>query len=588
MLTYDVSQRGDESIYEYLYLCIRADIENGTIPAGARLPSKRAFARHLGVSLITVEGAYSQLVAEGYVRSEPRRGYYACAIDGGATVRMAAGAAGLPAHAPARPPASSSAAPSTWSPRPASMPANANADAAAPLPSGALRPAARAGVSQGASRRMDASTPVAASACAFASCPNGSPLIADFSGGSLPLARFPFASWAKTMREVLSREPEQALLGDTCAQGALALREQLADYLRSFRGMRVDPSQIVVAAGSQVLYNLIVQLLGRDVGYAVETPGYPRLTSIYRANDVRLSHILLDEGGIRIDELASSGASVAHVMPSHQFPTGQVTSVSRRYELLGWASERPGRFIVEDDYDCEFRLSGRPIPSLMSVDASSCVIYTNTFAKSLGASFRIAYMVLPEALMGAYQERLGFYSSTVSTTEQLALAHFISSGEYERHVSRTRTYYRALRNSLVDALRTCPASDFLQVWSTDAGLHFLMRVDHAVPQERLVAAAWARGVRLSPLSGYCAPGKGAGAIAQEASAHGKACAQESKSPRQAPERSAAPNHPAPPTDKQQARSYQGAYVMSYAGLAPEQVAPAVDALSQAILDVLHA
>ena len=389
------------------------------------------------------------------------------------------------------------------------------------------------------------------------------------------------------MREVLSREPEQALLGDPCAQGALSLREQLADYLRSFRGMRVDPSQIVVAAGSQVLYNLIVQLLGRDVGYAVETPGYPRLTSIYRANDVPLSHIPLDEGGIRIDELASSGASVAHVMPSHQFPTGQVTSVSRRYELLGWASERPGRFIVEDDYDCEFRLSGRPIPSLMSVDASSCVIYTNTFAKSLGASFRIAYMVLPEALMDAYQERLGFYSSTVSTTEQLALAHFISSGEYERHVSRTRTYYRALRNSLVDALRTCSTSDFLQVESTDAGLHFLMHIDPAVPQDELVAAALARGVRLSPLSGYCASEKGAQAIVRKSLACGRACTQEFNRLGQASGRSGTPDNPVLPADTHQALPYQGAYVMSYAGLAPEQVAPAVDALSQAILDVLH-
>ena len=544
MLTYNLSERGDESLYEYLYLCIRADIENGVIPAGARLPSKRTLAKHLGVSLITVEGAYSQLVAEGYVRPEPRRGYYACAIDGGAMARMAAGAAGLPAHAPARPPASSSAAPLACSPCPASMRANTDVDTGVPFPSAALHSATRAGASQGAPRRMGASTPVAASACAFASCSNGAPLIADFSGGSLPLARFPFASWAKTMREVLSREPEQALLGDACAQGTLALREQLADYLCSFRGMHVDPSQIVVAAGSQVLYNLIVQLLGRDAGYAVETPGYPRLTSIYRANDVLLSHIPLDEGGVRIAELAASGANVVHIMPSHQFPTGQVTSVSRRYALLGWASERPGRFIVEDDYDCEFRLSGRPIPSLMSVDASSCVIYTNTFAKSLGASFRIAYMVLPEALMGAYRERLGFYSSTVCATEQLALARFIASGEYERHVARTRTYYRALRNDLVDALRACPASKYLQVESTDAGLHFLMRVDESVPQEKLVAAAHARGVRLSPLSDYCASGEG---------------------PR-----------------------YLGTYVMSYAGLAPEQAAPAVGALSRAILDVLHA
>jgi len=370
------------------------------------------------------------------------------------------------------------------------------------------------------------------------------PLIADFSTGSLPLDRFPFSSWAKTVREVLSRESEQSLLGDTCAQGALALRVQLAEYLHSFRGMQVSPEQIVVAAGSQVLDNLIVQLLGRERGYAVETPGYSRLASIYRANDAKLAYVPLDDGGISMPHLRASGVNVAHIMPSHQFPTGLVTSVARRYELLAWASEQPGRYIVEDDYDCEFRLSGRPIPALMSVDASSCVIYTNTFAKSLGSSFRIAYMVLPLSLADAYQEKLGFYSSTVSATEQLALARFISTGEYERHVARTRSYYRSLKNELVDALRSCSVADRIQTEATEAGLHFLMHVDMPAPTEAFLQAARARGVVLSPLSAFCASG-----------------------------RALAPG-------------YDGTYVMNFAGLAPNQARPAADAIAQAVQDVL--
>ena len=350
------------------------------------------------------------------------------------------------------------------------------------------------------------------------------PLIADFSTGSLPLDRFPFSSWAKTVREVLSRESEQSLLGDTCAQGALALRTQLAEYLHSFRGMQVRPEQIVVAAGSQVLDNLIVQLLGRERGYAVETPGYSRLASIYRANDAKLAYVPLDDDGISMPHLRASGA--------------------RRYELLAWASERPGRYIVEDDYDCEFRLSGRPIPALMSVDASSCVIYTNTFAKSLGSSFRIAYMVLPLSLVDAYQEKLGFYSSTVSATEQLALARFISTGEYERHVARTRSYYRSLKNELVDALRGCPVADRIQTEATEAGLHFLMHVDVPGPTEALLQAARARGVILSPLSAFCAPGQAL------------------------------------------ASGLDGTYVMNFAGLASNQVRPAAAAIAQAVQDVL--
>lgn len=553
MLTYDLSQRGDESLYEYLYLCIRADIENGSITAGRRLPSKRALAKHLGVSLITVEGAYSQLVAEGYVRAEVRRGYYACELEVRPTHQGQGPGPSVPASHPTdsyslvhmakpaecnslaqadRPTGSGCLAHASWSAEPNPLThSDVPVDFAHAVHLAEPDQPDYAKQLGGATHSIDAVAPQV-------------PLIADFSTGSLPLNRFPFSSWAKTVREVLSRESEQSLLGDTCAQGALALRVQLAEYLHSFRGMQVSPEQIVVAAGSQVLDNLIVQLLGRERGYAVETPGYSRLASIYRANDAKLAYIPLDEGGISMPYLRASGVNVAHIMPSHQFPTGLVTSVARRYELLAWASEQPGRYIVEDDYDCEFRLSGRPIPTLMSVDASSCVIYTNTFAKSLGSSFRIAYMVLPLSLVNAYQEKLGFYSSTVSATEQLALARFISTGEYERHVARTRSYYRSLKNELVDALRSCPVADRIQTEATEAGLHFLMHVDVPAPTEAFLQAARARGVILSPLSAFCAP------------------------------------------DQALVSGYDGTYVMNFAGLAPNQARPAADAIAQAAQDVL--
>ena len=557
MLTYDLTQRGDESLYEYLYLCVRADIENGSIPAGRRLPSKRALAKHLGVSLITVEGAYSQLVAEGYVRAEARRGYYACDLE----VAPAHLGQGLGPSVPA----SQSTDSCSLVHIAKSAECNSLVQASGSAGSGCLaragrpaepKPLAQAGRQSDSTRLASAAHPIecdqpgqakrlVGATCPIADVSPHAPLIADFSTGSLPLDRFPFSSWAKTVREVLSRESEQSLLGDTCAQGALALRIQLAEYLHSFRGMQVRPEQIVVAAGSQVLDNLIVQLLGRERGYAVETPGYSRLASIYRANDAKLAYVPLDDGGISMSHLRESGVNVAHIMPSHQFPTGLVTSVARRYELLAWASEQPGRYIVEDDYDCEFRLSGRPIPALMSVDASSCVIYTNTFAKSLGSSFRIAYMVLPLSLVDAYQEKLGFYSSTVSATEQLALARFISTGEYERHVARTRSYYRSLKNDLVDALRGCPVADRIQTEATEAGLHFLMHVDVPAPTEAFLQAARARGVVLSPLSAFCAPGQAL------------------------------------------APGYDGTYVMNFAGLAPNQARPAADAIAQAVQDVLE-
>lgn len=435
MLTYSFDDREGESLYGHLYRCIRRDIESGAIPANAKLPSKRAFAKHLGVSLITVEGAYQQLMAEGYVRSEPRRGYFANPI--------------------ARPPA--------------------------PAPE---------------KNRKRGRSPFAT----FEE--SGPPLLADLSGGSAAAELFPYAVWARTMREVLSHEPERALLGEAPAMGSPRLREALAGHLRAFRGLEADPACIVVGSGAQTLYNLLVQLLGRNLRFAVEDPGYPRLTSVYRANDVELAHVPLDGDGIDVAALAESGASVAHLMPSHQFPTGIVTSVGRRYELLGWANNAPGRYVVEDDYDCEFRLAGRPIPAMKSIDAGGRVIYVNTFARSLGPAFRVAYAVLPAPLAERYRRDLGFYSCTVSTVEQLALARFIENGDFERHVNRMRSHFRGVRDELLAALGACPAAGRLSVEGAEAGLHFLLRVDSDASESDLAAAARREGVALAPLSAF--------------------------------------------------------------------------------------
>lgn len=446
MLTYSFEDRGEESLYGHLYRCIRRDIESGAIPAHAKLPSKRAFARHLGVSLITVEGAYTQLVAEGYVRSVPRTGYFANPVE-------------LP-----------KALPAVRAPGPASTPGES----------------------------PSVSSAVAAGGAAAAA----PPAVADLASGSVAAGLFPFALWARTLRDVLAHEPEHVLLGATSAFGSLQLREALAAHLRAFRGLEADPAQIVVGSGAQTLYNLIVQLLGRGSRFAVEDPGYPRLTSIYRANDVPLSHVPLDGAGMDVAALRASGADVAHLMPSHQYPTGLVTPISRRFELLGWAAEEPGRYLVEDDYDCEFRLAGRPIPAMKSIDAADRVIYANTFARSLGPSFRIGYMVLPAHLAERFQRNLGFYSCTVSTVEQLALARFIGSGDFERHVNRMRSHYRGVRNALVDALAASSMGDRMTVEGADAGLHFLLRIASPASEERLVAAARAEGVELAPLSAF--------------------------------------------------------------------------------------
>ena len=434
MLTYDLSQRDDTPLYEYLYELIAADIREGRLEANKKLPSKRALAKHLGVSLITVEGAFSQLVAEGYVRAVERKGYYVCDL--------------IPAAAPV---AAGTPASADW----------AESTAAKKAP-----------------------------ACTY-----------DLRGGSLSGA-FPYDTWARSLREALSQESEAMLVGPQDPLGTLRLRRVLANYLHEFRGMSVSPDQIVIGAGAQYLYNMIIQLLGPQVQVAIENPGYPRLEQIYRVNRISVFHIPMDDQGIRVDLLAASGANLVHLTPSHQFPTGLVTSAPRRYELLSWASQDSARYIIEDDYDCEFRLAGKPIAPLQRLDAQGQVIYTNTFTKSLGSAFRIGYMVLPPALADRYERELGFYSCTVSAVDQLALARFIESGAYERHVNRMRTQYRALRDQLINALRASRLADRLSFAAQDSGIHFLLGVRSRCSGEELQRRAGEHGVAISCLQSF--------------------------------------------------------------------------------------
>lgn len=435
MLDYNLDARGEKSLYDYLYQRIRDDITSGAIGAGDRLPSKRAFAQHLGVSVVTVEAAYAQLVAEGYVKARPRSGYFAVALQstGEAKPRLR-----VPAPKP---------------------------------------------------QKDGPSIAVAV----------------DLTGNEDTGAA---ALWSRALRRTLAEEPEHEVFLPTPAAGSERLRQALADYLRQSRGMEVDPGRIVVGAGAQVLDNMLVQLLGRDAAFAVEDPGYPRLKRLYEANGVRrVVEVPLDGEGVCTDVLAASSADVLHIMPSHQFPTGRVTSISRRYELLGWASAGSSghrRWIIEDDFDCEFRLAGRPVQPLAAIDAEGRVVYTNTFSKGLGSGMRLAYMVLPGELADRYASELGFYSSTVSSVQQMTLARLLESGDYERHVNRMRKRRREERDALIEALGASVAGSRLRFEEADSGLHFVLAAESARGEDELAADLLVRGVRVAPLSSFAA------------------------------------------------------------------------------------
>ena len=430
MLTYNLMHTGSDSLYEYLCKSIKNDIMHGTLKPGDKLPSKRVFAGNLGVSVITVENAYAQLIDQGYIYSIPKRGYYVA--DFGSIM---------------------------------------------------------AEKKQAFEKEM---VPLTGGDSSY---------FADFSSNQTSSDLFPFTIWSKVVRELLNDSRVQLMTNSPCG-GISALRTSIAGYLKDFRGMTVQPEQIIIGAGTEYLYSLLIQLLGSDQTYAVENPGYPRLEKIYRSFRVPCAWIPLDAGGICVADLEEKGADIVHVTPSHQYPTGTVMPISRRYELLGWAAREEGRYIIEDDYDSELRLSGQPIPTLQSIDLSEKVIYLNTFTKTLCSTVRISYMILPQGLLSRFYETLSFYSCTVSNFEQYTLARFIEEGKFEAHVNRLRSHYRRKRDLLLEALRQSRLRDMAVISGEGAGLHFLMTIHTDVPEKIVMERAKSRGIKLVALSAY--------------------------------------------------------------------------------------
>ncbi len=320
--------------------------------------------------------------------------------------------------------------------------------------------------------------------------------ILDFSGNGS--AHFPFSVWSKLQRQTLL-DYDQELLRPLPHQGCRVLRQAISRHLAQFRGMQVDPENIIIGAGTDFLYNLIIQLLGRDKTYAVENPGYDKICKIYTAGDVKWINAPMDSHGVLAQSLGN--ARVLHISPGHHFPLGIITPLARRQELLAWAAKSDS-YIIEDDYDSEFRFHAHPLPAMQTLDPHGRVIYINTFSKTLAPSIRVAFMVLPPALMEKFRETLGFYSCTVSSFEQYTLARFLDEAYFEMHINRMRRFYRNRRDKVLSALKNCPWANKMTVLEEDAGLHFLLQVDTRLSDEEL-AALWAKaGIRVNPLSRY--------------------------------------------------------------------------------------
>lgn len=427
MLTYDFSARGKTPMYEYLYNCIRDDILSGQIKADEKLPSKREMASNHGISIITVQNAYEQLMVEGYIYAVEKKGYFASEVEANFT-----------------------------EPQHKNEPIKKHKEDPKPL--------------------------------------------VDFSSNHIMYDSFPFNTWSKIMRRTIAdREPD--FLASPDHAGVRNLREAIATHLADFRGMNVNPDNIVVGAGMEYLYGLIVQLLGKNHMIAIEDPGHKKVGSVYESNGVKCIPVPVIEDGIDLEILEQTKAKVVHLSPSHHFPTGCVMPINNRTKLLELINKNHG-FVIEDDYDSEFRFKGRPLPTLQSLNPDK-VIYLNTFSKTLAPSIRIAYMVLPDVLMKVFNEKLSFYSSTVSSFDQYTLASFISDGYYSRHINRMRNYYKNYRKVIMDELKNSRMNDRVKVREASSGLHFILEIDLAVDDKRFLRALMKKGIKLKSVSDYC-------------------------------------------------------------------------------------
>lgn len=321
----------------------------------------------------------------------------------------------------------------------------------------------------------------------------------DFSPSGVDLRSFPYNAWRRLSREVLSDDKTELFrLGDP--KGEYAFRSAICRYLYQARGVNCSPDQVVVGAGSDYLLMLLCSLLGRGRVIAVEDPTYKQAYRLFRSQSCDVRPIAMDGKGMAVELLRASGADTAYVTPSHQYPTGIVMPIRRRMELLGWAQEREDRYIVEDDYDSEFRYKGKPIPALQGYDAKGKVIYLGTFSKSIAPAIRLSYMVLPEPLCEAFDRKLGFISSTVSKVDQLIMCRFIEEGYYERHLNKTRALYRGRHDQLIAGLKGLAGE--CRISGENAGVHLLLHFADGRTEQELIGTAAAHGIRVYGLSDY--------------------------------------------------------------------------------------
>ena len=426
-----------KTLYEQIYEYIREEIKAGSLLQNEKLPSARFLADYLQVSRTTVDMAYAQLVSEGYLEARPRKGYFVSTYEElNAINRIPQGDRYLP-------------------PGQEEIP--------------------RRG---GNESHQKVSQPM---------------FSYDFSPNAIDMRYFPYATWKKITKNILvDANSKMFSLGEP--QGDPELRTTICRYLHGSRGVNCEPEQIIIGAGNDYLLLLLEKILGRHIRVAMENPTYTKAYKIFRSCAYPVCFIPMDESGLRVDCLRQTDAQVAYVMPSHQYPTGVSMPIGRRMELLKWAAEAEDRYLIEDDYDSEFRYKGKPLPSLQASDHNGRVVYIGTFSKAIAPAIRISYMVLPYPLLERYRRECGFYSSTVSRIDQTILNEFIQDGYFERYLNKMRKRYREKHDLILNELKAFERA--FDISGSNAGLHVLLTDRHGRAEEELAEAAAKESVKV--------------------------------------------------------------------------------------------
>lgn len=341
----------------------------------------------------------------------------------------------------------------------------------------------------------------------------------DFTPNGVDLNSFPYNAWRKLSKEILLDDRTELFrLGEP--QGEYGLRAAICSYLHQARGVNCTPEQMIVGAGNDYLLMLLATVIGQDHKVAFENPTYRQAYRLFKNLSYRICTVDMDSRGMNVEKLEASGADIAFVMPSHQYPLGIVMPLKRRLDLLKWAEQGEGRYIIEDDYDSEFRYKGKPIPALQGYDHHEKVIFIGTFSKAIAPAIRMSYLVLPKPLLERFRERSGFLNSTVSKVDQLILKKFIEEGYFERHLNKTRALYKSRHDILLSCLKNTfcqgePASrqtqemevqrggrEIFHISGERAGVHLLLHVLNGMKEEELIERAKTRGIKVYGLSEY--------------------------------------------------------------------------------------